>query len=335
MTDYDHYIGLDWAQSNMALARLTKTKKDLKVIDVPASIKELKVYFSALAGTKILTFEESTSAQWLFVELSPFVDRIVVCDPRRNKLLSEGPKSDPIDAKKLVQLLRADMLKEVYHSAHKLLYLRKLVSGYDDTIRAGIRLKNQRHALYRASGKRVNEESLSEQSELFVLEGLDASVKAYESEKSRYQKEFCKLVNQSSLLKSLSSIPGIGEIGAVKIASRVVSPGRFETNGNFLSYCGLVLHEKISGGRSYGRRKGAYSRDLKNVFDTAAASCMGASENNSGRRRFDYLTKEKGLTAFNAKKNLARHTAILALAIMRSGKKYEPTKGRHERTNLQ
>jgi hypothetical protein len=39
----------------------------------------------------------------------------VVCDPRRNALLKEGSQSDRIDARKLSELLRANLLRSVYH----------------------------------------------------------------------------------------------------------------------------------------------------------------------------------------------------------------------------
>ena len=83
--------------------------------------------------------------------------KIVICDPYRNRLLSEGAKTDKIDASKLAQLLKAGLMKEVYHSCDKFLYIRRVVSGYEDLVKAGVRLKNQRCALLRACGKRGNE----------------------------------------------------------------------------------------------------------------------------------------------------------------------------------
>ena len=32
---FDHYIALDWAQRNMAIARMTKESSQVKVVDVP------------------------------------------------------------------------------------------------------------------------------------------------------------------------------------------------------------------------------------------------------------------------------------------------------------
>ncbi len=150
---YDHFIAVDWAQGNMAIARMTSRSNRITSVDVPSSIKELRLYCGQLKGSKILTFEETTTAQWLYTELRPYVDQILVCDPYRNRLLSEGPKTDRIDAEKLVQLLRSNLLKPVFHSGDEFVRLRKLMSGYEDIVKAGVRLKNQRSALFRAIGK--------------------------------------------------------------------------------------------------------------------------------------------------------------------------------------
>ena len=170
---YNHYIAIDWSIVNMAIARMTKKTNKITAIDVPSDIFDLRVYLKNLKGSKILAIEETTTSQWLYTELKDYVDKILICDPNRNRLLSEGPKTDKIDASKLVQLLKAGLMKEVYHSTDKFLYLRRIVSGYEDLVKAGVRLKNQRYALLRACGKSGKEKRdlrLSSHGEQFVLE---------------------------------------------------------------------------------------------------------------------------------------------------------------------
>ena len=91
-TIYDHYIAIDWAGKNMAIARMTKKSNKISAIDVPADLSNLKAYLKNLKGTKVLMIEETTTSQWLYVELQDFVDRIIVCDPHRNKLLRRRSK---------------------------------------------------------------------------------------------------------------------------------------------------------------------------------------------------------------------------------------------------
>ena len=235
---YEHYIAIDYSIRNMAIARMTNKSNKIAVIDVPSNIKELVVYLNNLKGSKILAEEETTTSQWLYTELKDFVNKIVICDPYRNRLLSEGPKTDKIDASKLVQLLRAGLMKEVYHSADKFLYLRRIASAYEDLVKSGVRLKNQRYSLLRVCGLEGSERKdiqLDSPDEQYVLECLDRQIEAYEKEKKGYEQEFNKLAGKYKEIRNQKSLPGIGVINAVKIVSRVVAPYRFADKGHYLS----------------------------------------------------------------------------------------------------
>src|SRR5437879_363280 len=78
------------------------------VIETKASA--ILQFVHGLRGDLYVTFEDGTWAAWLYDLLKPHVTNIVVCDPRRNALLKEGSKSDRIDARKLAELLRANLL---------------------------------------------------------------------------------------------------------------------------------------------------------------------------------------------------------------------------------
>ena len=135
---YKHYIALDWSKVNFALASIRDSGTKFNVVEHPANLKILKEYLKQLPGKKILTIEETTTAQWLYVELKDYVDKILICEPFQNKLLNSGPKNDKIDAVKLCTLLRNGSLKEVYHTTDELYKLRKLVSVYEDLIDVGV-----------------------------------------------------------------------------------------------------------------------------------------------------------------------------------------------------
>ncbi|MBW2615660.1 MAG: IS110 family transposase [Deltaproteobacteria bacterium] len=322
---YDHYIAIDWSIINMAIARMTKKSNKITAIDVPSDIVELKVYLKNLRGTKILTIEETTTTQWLYTELKEYVDKILICDPLRNRLLSEGPKTDKIDASKLVQLLKANLVKEVYHSTDKFLYLRRVISGYEDLVKAGVRLKNQRYALLRACGKKGDKDKgskLESQGDQFVLECLDRQIEAYTKEKKGYEEEFKRLVRKYPEIKRQKSLPGIGDINAVKIVSRIVTPYRFINNGHYLSYAGLIKLDRISGGRSYGKKTPRFCRQLKSVYKSGVLAAIGG--NNPINDYYEYLIKEKGYPEYNARHKACRRLAILSLGVFKSGEKYKP-----------
>jgi len=321
---YDHYIAVDWAQRNMAIARMTRKSKKVSVIDVPSDIGELRSYLLRLRGSRILTIEETTTSQWLYTELKSAVDKLVMCDPYRNRLLSEGPKTDKIDAIKLVRLLKADLLKPVFHSGDKFITMRKMVSGYEALVKSGVRSKNQRSAICRAQGKPLNTKDVGDEMDRFVLEGLEKRIESYEVEKERYEKEFGRLSKKHRAIRLLRSVPGIGSINAVKIVARIVDPRRFPTKNHFLSYCGLIKLEKISGGKSYGKRRPRCCRSLKGVFKTAAMATIGEAKRNPLREYYEYLLKEKNYPEHNARNAVARRIAILSLGILKGNRKFQP-----------
>jgi len=63
--------------------------------------------------------------------LTDYVDYVLICDPYRNRLLSDGSKDDLHDAKNLCLLLKNGLLKEVFHTHNSLFELR--MSGAKST----------------------------------------------------------------------------------------------------------------------------------------------------------------------------------------------------------
>jgi len=319
---FENYVAVDWAMSNMAIARMTTKSSKITTIDVPSSISDLKAYLKNLQGSICLTFEETTSAHWLYSELREMVDKVVVCDPYRNKLLSEGAKTDKIDAEKLVKLLRADLLKEVFHSGDKFIEIRKIVSGYEDLVKAGVRLKNQKSALFRSQHKCKEEKELDCSSSMFVLEGLNKQIDSYEEEKKRYIKEFVKLENKYSEIRRVRDIPGMGYILAIKTVARIVDARRFKDRNHFLSYCGLVKLDKMSGGRSYGQRNPRYCRTMKSIFKIATLTSYDGD--NQFAKYYSYLINDKKIPAHNARNATARKIASVVYGVMKSNINYDP-----------
>jgi transposase len=151
------------------------------------------------------------------------------------------------------------MIKEVYHSHEKVFELRKYVSSYIDLVKMGVRLKNQRSGFLSQEGK---SKTMSDKVELdstsFVIDLQQEQINLYEVQKDKHEELFKKLCKENKILKRLFSIPGIGEISAVKILSMIVDVRRFPNVSKYLTYCGLVSHIMESGGKVYGRRRPRY-----------------------------------------------------------------------------
>jgi transposase len=318
---YDHYIALDWSLDNVTLARMRPCSRTTKTIKFSPEIKMIKEYVSKCSGSTILCLEETTGSHWLYVELKDYFDKILVCDPYRNRLLSEGAKTDKIDASKLCQLLRAGLLKEVYHSSERDYHLRKVVSAYEDWKQFGVRFKNQKSALYRSIGLRYKKDSIGERDELlnFIESHQESAIGLYEKKKREYEQLFRDIRKQHGLISNLTAISGINNISAVTIYSKVIDASRFANKYKYWSYCGLAKHEKESGGRSYGKRNPRYCRKLKSVYKSAAMAAIGGK--NDIRDYYEHLLR-CGISPRNAQNQVARYIAKVSYGMLKNKSKY-------------
>ena len=145
----EKYIGLDVHQATISVAVLDSRGKLVMESIVETKAATILDFFAGLRGTLSVTFEEGTWAAWLYDLLKPHVDKLVVCNPRKNALLKDGNKSDRIDARKLAELLRLDNLKPVYHGETGVRMLRELARSYLTIVKDLSRVMNRLKALYR------------------------------------------------------------------------------------------------------------------------------------------------------------------------------------------
>ena len=146
------YIGMDVHKEAISVAVLNTSGKLVMECTIETKASTIVDFLQGLRGSLHVTFEEGTWAAWLYDLIKPHVAELVVCNPRRNALLKEGSKSDRIDARKLAELLRWNMVRSVYHGENGVRTLRELARSYltisTDLIRVMTRVK----AIYRSWG---------------------------------------------------------------------------------------------------------------------------------------------------------------------------------------
>lgn len=324
--EHDHIIAIDYAERNVAIARLTKHAKNPLVLEGEYSVRDLQQYLDSLKGTKLLVIEETTTAHYLYCNLREYVDRIIICDPHRNRLLGSGPKTDRIDARKLAQLARAGLLKEVFHANDELMQLRQLVSGYEDVIRASVRLQNQKSAVCRQVGVKYSAQpNLPGPAPTFVVAGVDQQLAENDELREKYLTEFARWTRRDPRLQRLCKVPGIGVVSAVKILAMVIDARRFRKSGHYLGYCGLVVQELTSGGRSYGWRRPRCCRLLKGVYKSAA---MAVIHGKNDLRDFYEAQLARGREEHNARHAVARQLAVITYGMLKHDTPYQPYRWR-------
>jgi transposase len=188
------------------------------------------------------------------------VARLVVCNPRKNALLKSGNKSDAIDARKLAELLRADMLSPVYHGEKSAMEVQHLARSYalltEDTTRVMARLK----AVFRGqaiacAGKKLYGKQASRRVSCAVRNGRAAAARrvslsgvgGLQQLRRQAKRDMIVECRKYPETKLLCSVPFLGPVRAAVLIGRVQTPHRFRTKRQFWAYCGLALEMRDSG----------------------------------------------------------------------------------------
>ncbi len=95
-----YYVGLDVHKASICIAVLNAEGKLAMESVIETSAATILDFLKGLRGQVEVTFEEGTHAAWLYDVLMRTTAKVIVCDPRKNRLLSDGNKSDKVDARK-------------------------------------------------------------------------------------------------------------------------------------------------------------------------------------------------------------------------------------------
>ena len=254
-------------------------------------------FLKGLRGSLHVTFEEGTWAAWLYDLMKPHVAELIVCNPRRNALLKEGSKSDRIDARKLADLLRSNMVRSVYHGERGVRALKELTRSYLTISKDLMRVMTRVKAIYRSWGipctgkqvyaSRYRAEWLGKISEAGVRRRAEFYYQQLDDLRVLRQEVRRQLLTEARkhrAWKLLGQIPFIGPIRAALLIALIQTPHRFRTKRQLWTYSGFGIETHSSGeqrsvnGELKRAKKPAsirglnrnHNHDLKNVFKSAA-----------------------------------------------------------------
>src|SRR6185503_2423723 len=253
MTDIK-YVAFDVHQATISAAVLDLSGKLITQAVFQTDASSIRDFLRGLSGKLHLTFEEGTQAQWLFDLARPLVSELLVCNPRENHSMKRGNKSDQKDALQLAILLRAGLLKSVYHGGQQTATIKHLAHNYDamteDTTRAMNRLKAVfRSQAIKCAGRdvyytrnrqvwltKLKAEGLRLRAE-FLYKQLDHLRELRREAKKALLRE----ARQQPAFKRLCEVPGLGPIRVAQIIAAIGSPHRFRTKRQLWAYCGFAV----------------------------------------------------------------------------------------------
>ena len=324
-----NYIGLD-AHSKTCTGVVTDaTGKILLKRILPTTERELISFVNSVKKPRVLAFEETNIAQWLYVLLKDKVDNLKIAHaPHLSK--QKGAKTDYIDAIRLANEMRLGTITNVFHEEGPIFELRSLVKSHQDFTRDLVRTKNRYKAFLRSRGLFVQGKKVFDDEELpagidkvndrFIAENVFEQIRSITEIKDSYEKKLAAIAKSWPVIRKICDIPGISYIRATMIVAKVCSGERFSDKHKFWAYCSLVRHTAVSDGKIYGSRKAKGQSDLKDVFMGAATSVLAG--NSSLRVYYDRL-RSKGVGDRDAKKAVARKIAAISLMIMKTGARYD------------
>lgn len=348
MTNFIKYIGMDVHQASIAVAVLNVEGKLVMQSILATHAAAILDFIHGLRGRLEVTFEEGTQSAWLYDLLIRHVDKVVVCNPRKNALLKVGNKSDKIDAIKLAELLRTDYLSAVYHGEKSTRTLKELVGSYTALTEDTTRIMGRIKALYRSHaiacagkrpyGKRHRQDWLQQLRDPGLHsrgQRLYAELDAVQQLRRLAKREMMAESSKHGASRLLRTVPFLGPVRVAILIARMQVPHRFRTKRQLWAYCGLALetrstadHHWVQGQWQRSRKpvliRGLnvnHNHDLKNVFKGAA---MTASVREGPLRDFYLRRLDQGMEPEMARLTLARKIAAVTLILWKKGESFDP-----------
>ena len=264
---------------------------------------------------------ESTSNAWEIYDLiAPLVAKIVVANPLKvGQIAGAKVKTDRLDVERLLTLLIADIVPEVWVPPHPVRDLRSLISHRWRLHKQIAMTKNRlqsfihRFNLIPPEGKLFSEENrswwqqqefssmvrLQIEQDLIILEHLSAH-------KEAIHQELARLSNRqpwASEMVFLMQIPGFGVVLSMTVLAAIGDISRFEHAKKLVGYAGLGAGVHDSGQKHQGKGiTKAGRKELRWAMVEAAWRAVGSSP---------YWK-----TQYETLKNRGKHTneAIVAVA---------------------
>jgi transposase len=346
---------MDVHQATISVAVRDSTGKLVMECILETKAATILDFVQGLTGSLYVTFEEGTSAAWLYELLQPHVAHVLVCDPRKNALLKVGNKNDQVDARKLSDLLRMGMLSPVYHGECGVRTLRELARSYLTLSKDLTRVMNRLKGLYRSwaipcAGRTVyarrrrsawleklRPDGVRRRAEL-LYEQLDSLVQL----RSQARRELLTESRKHPASTLLRGIPRLGPIRVALLIGLLQTPHRFRTKRQLWAYSGLALQTRISGEYRFQggqlqptKRLPAirglndnHNPDLKNIFKSAAT--LAGAGKDAWSDFYENLLG-RGMKPAMARLTLARKMAAVVLKIWKKGERFDPEQLKQQR----
>jgi transposase len=334
-----HFIALDTHCSFCEVAVVNSVGDVVNRDRCQTTIPALLEIVEAVPRPRALVIEEGPLAGWLWRGLHDAVDRLVVSQPRRNRLIcDEGDKDDPIDAEKLAQLLRGGFVKEVHQveSLERAVF-KQQVALYHFRVRQRVRESLRLSSLFKQHGVMIREKhyvATDDRPTLLARLPENATLRetvqllwcVYDelvAQEETWRKRLVHLARKEDVVRHFAELPGISWIRAATLYAYLDTPWRFRSKSALWKYLGIGLERERSGnGPEHVGVPLLAHRLLKSTILGAAQSAV-TQRNNPFADLYGRWMKQ-GLSARLARRNVARAQSATLWGMWKNGSAYRP-----------
>jgi transposase len=280
MTTID-YIGFDIHKKTIVFCNKAQDGRILDEGTIAARPADLDAWAQRQSRPWVGAMEATLFTGWIYDQLLPLAQELKVAHPAMLKAIAASKKkNDQVDARKIADLLRCDLLPECYMAPQWMRELRRILRYRNLVVREATRMKNRIAGLLMETGTPYNKQRLHGRkyfSELLgSLQLMPASVREllqlsrgqvemFESIQQRLLKELRTNTRLRDRVALLQTIPSVGEVLALTWVLEIGEVQRFGSIAQAVSYCGLCSAQCSSAGRE---QRGPISKQRNKYLQT-------------------------------------------------------------------
>ncbi len=305
------YVGLDLGSTFCYQCVMKPDGSIVRSRPVATSEQSLRSAFEGLDGELLVHTEAGELAFWVADVIKPFVKQVIISHPRTLAWIAKDAlKNDKLDARKLADLLRFNLVHKVHLPPQQSRRtFKQIVRHYDEATRAQAKLKAKLKARLRCQGiirrdgkvfdaderkavlASIADDYLKEMFEQFY-KTLDTLV----ADRAAAKQLMLEAAKQFPEVKLLQSAPGVGIIGACRFVAYIQTPHRFSNKRKLWRYCRLGITKRSSDGKllAHPRLDINGCGSLKDVSRKAFEAAVRCEKNNSFKRAFEQSLANTG-----------------------------------------
>jgi transposase len=261
----NHYIGFDVHKKTISYCVKTADGRIEEEGKLRATRAALRQWARERQEAWRGAMEATLFSGWIYDALKPYAAELQMGHPAMMKAIGASKKkSDKLDARKIADLVRCDLLPACYVAPPEVRELRGMLRYRNLVVRQETRMKNKMSGLLMEAGAEYNKQRLHGRkyfTELLdTVEEIPESVKdmlrlsrnALEMFETAQQQLLARLRKEPLLVKRvalLTSIRGVGDVTALTWILEVGDPRRLTSVAHAVSYCGLTSALVSSAGK--------------------------------------------------------------------------------------